>query len=110
MSVLLNERDFYDLTTAYLIRDVADGDVAFKIGGRQVVEIPFGQQDAHPCVLEIEEFLQIGEILGGLQLIDRSIGQRHIIGLRDFEHQLRFEAALDMEVQFGLRQAADKIV
>ena len=31
MSVLLTERDFYDLTTAYLKRDVADGDVHTEI-------------------------------------------------------------------------------
>ena len=86
------------------------GDGARHIRRREIVKILLVEQDAHTRVVEIEKRLQVGEIIGRLQIAYRGIGQIDPVAPGDFEHQVGFQTAFDMQVQFGLRQAPDKIV
>src|SRR5262249_41734748 len=90
--------------------DVADILLASarEIGPGQVVEILLGPQHGHALIVEIEKILQPGEAVGLPQGLDRVVSEPDAVALREREHQLRFEAALDMDVEFGLRQFVDE--
>ena len=81
-----------------------------EIGHRQVVEIDLAQQHRHALVIEVEEILQVGEGIGAPQRLDAVIGQPHIVAPGEREHQLRLQAAFDMNMQLRLRQAGDRCV
>ena len=91
------------------IADILAGGLA-EIVHRQVVEIRLGQQHRHALVVEVEEILQVGEGIGAAQRLDMSIGEADVVALGEREHQLRLQAALDMDVQLRLRQPRDRCV
>ena len=80
---------------------------ALEIGEGQILEVPARQEDVGPGVVDVEEVLQVGEVIGRAHRFDAVERNGHAVALRQFEHQLGFEAALDMEVQFRLGQAGD---
>ena len=79
------------------------------VGRGQFVEILFRLQDRRPCVVEIEEGLQIVEQVRRARCLDAGVGQRDVVALREFEHQLRFKRPLDVQMQLGFGQATDVI-
>ena len=90
--------------------DMADiiGLAALEIGVGQVVEIRLGLQHRHALIIDIEEILQIGEIVGGLDLLQRLEWQVDLIALGK-QHQLfRFQAPFQMKVKFCLGQGGDQ--
>ncbi len=72
------------------------------------VEVLLLQQSLHALVIEVEEVLQIAEVIGGLQGGDAVVPQGDAVAPGELEHQLRLEAALDVDVQLGLRDAGDE--
>jgi hypothetical protein len=79
-----------------------------EIGQGQVLEVGLGEQDARALVIDVQEVLQVGERVGGADLVHRLERQDHPVALGQLEHQLGLEAALDVHVQLGLGQAADE--
>src|SRR5262249_48660317 len=92
--------------------DVADvvGPCPFEVGPREVVKILLGDQDRHALVVEVEKILQVAEAVRAAQLVDRRIFQPNAVPSRQRDHQLRLEAALDMDVQLAFRQPLDQRV
>ena len=86
------------------------GNAALEIGPGEVEEILFVDEHAGTEVVEIEEGLQAVELIGGAQAVDIGPGQRHPVALAEGEHQLGFEGPLDMQVQFQLGQAGNKVL
>ncbi len=82
---------------------------AFQIGTGQLIEIALAAQHVHALIVEIEEVLQVAEVVGGAQGLDRVVRQGDAVSLGQGEGELRLQAALDVEVQLGLGQAVHKI-
>ena len=81
-----------------------------QIRHRQVVEIPLFQQHAHALVVDIQKGLQILELVRRTHRLDRIEGNPSTVAAGDLEHEVRLEAAFDVDVQFRLRQSADEII
>ena len=64
----------------------------------QVVEILLGQEDACALIVEIQEFLKAVKLVGGSQILDRSVREINPVAARDLEHQLRLQRAFDVHV------------
>src|SRR5882672_4566339 len=86
----------------------AVGAGALEVGLRHRVEVLLVAQHGRPGVVEIEERLQIVEGVGAPQRVDRRILQVDAMLAREGEHHLGLERALDVQVQLGLRDAADE--
>ena len=83
---------------------------AFEIGPGEVKEVLLGDQHRHALVVYVQKVLQLGELIGAAQRIDRFIGQADVVARGEREHQFRFEAALDVNMQLAFRQLADQKV
>ena len=81
---------------------------ALQIGERQIVEILLGEQHRHALVIDVEKILQVAKLVGCAHRFDRVVGQLDAVAARQREHQLRLEAALDVDVQLALRQPFDQ--
>ena len=84
------------------------GGDAVEIGHGQVVKVLLGHQDARALIVDVQEVLQVRERVGGADLLHGREGEGDPVASPELEHELRFEAALDMKVQFGLGQAGDE--
>ncbi len=90
--------------------DVADivGVRAFQVRPGQIVEILLRDQHRHALIVEVEKILQVAEPVGLAQRLDRRIGQADAVAARQREHELRLQAAFDVNVQFALGQSFDE--
>ena len=79
-----------------------------QVGGRQIVEVRFGQQDAHALVVDLQKGRQIVEIVRGTHFLDGSVRQLDAVAPSETELQLRLEGSLHMDVELGLRHAFDE--
>ena len=84
------------------------GGRAFQIGGGEVVEVLFGAQHVHAPVVDVQEVLQLGEAIGGPDLLHRAERDVDPVPAGQAHHQFRLERALQMKVQLGLGQRPDK--
>ena len=76
-----------------------------QVGGREIVEVLLGQQNAHALVVDPEEGRQIVEIVGGPHLLDRPVRQLDAVAPGEIELQLRLERPLHVHMQLSLRHA-----
>ena len=76
-----------------------------QVGGREIVEVLLGQQNAHALVVDPEEGRQIVEIVGGPHLLDRPARQLDAVATGEIELQLRLERPLHVHMQLSLRHA-----
>ena len=83
---------------------------ALDVGGGQVEEVLLGLQHGSTGVVEVEEGLQIGKLVGGAHFLHRSVRQGDAVLAGEREHHFRLERTLDVQMQLGLGQAADKVV
>ena len=81
---------------------------AREIGGRQVIEILFGLQNAHPLIIDVEKILQVRKGIGRADVLYGREGDGDAVAPREFEHQFGFERPFDMKVQLRLRERSDK--
>lgn len=81
---------------------------AAQVGQGQRMEIVLVAQHVGTGVVEIEEGLQVGKIVGRAQRLDVRVLERHAVLLGQREGQLGFERAFDMQMQFGLGDGADE--
>src|SRR4051812_34584589 len=83
---------------------------AFEIGPGKVVEILFRDQYRHSLVVEVEKVLQVSEPISIAQRVHRRIGKTDAVAARQCEHQLRLQAALDMNVQLAFGELFDQAI
>jgi hypothetical protein len=76
----------------------------------QISEVALGDEHCGPLVVDVEEGLQIIKLVRGTHLLDRGKRQLDTILLGEREHQLRFECALDVDMQLGLGQTLYEVV
>ena len=69
------------------VPDVVGGD-ALEIGEGQVLEVLAGQQHVRPGVVDVEEVLQVGEVIGRPNRLDAVERDGHPVPLGQLEHQL----------------------
>ena len=91
--------------------DVAD---AVRVGARevrqgQVAEVLARDERGAGGVVDVEERLQIGEVVGGPHFVDRGEREGDAVAGGQPEGQLGFERALEVDVQFDFRQAVDQV-
>src|SRR3546814_4565973 len=67
---------------------------ALQIGHGHVVEVVFGDQHAGARIVQIKERLQIFELIGRAQGLDRGKGQRNAIALRSEEHTSELQSLM----------------
>jgi hypothetical protein len=92
--------------------DVADvvGVGAREIGPGEVVEILLGDQHRHALIVDVEEILQVAEPISLPHRVDRRIRQADAVAARQRKHQLRLQAALDVNVQLAFGEPRDQSV
>src|SRR5262249_2741437 len=66
------------------------------------------EQDARALIVDIEKRLEIGKLIRLAHFIRSFERQRDPISRSQLKHQLWFERAFDVEMQFGLRHPFDK--
>jgi len=81
-----------------------------EVGQSQIVEVRLGQEHGHAFVVLGEERGEIVEVVGCAHLVRRGIGQLEAVAGRQLELQLRFERALDVQVELGLGDRPDERV
>ncbi len=81
-----------------------------QIGPGQVIEVLLGTQHVGAGVVEVEEFLQVAEVVGGAQGLDVRPGQGDAMALGQLEQQLGLQGAFQVQVQFGLGQGIEPVV
>ena len=87
----------------------AVGGGAAEIGQRQVAEVGLGAQHVGALIVDVEEVLEIAEVIGRAERLDRGEGQGDAVAPGELEHLLGLEAAFDVQVQLSLRKAADEV-
>jgi hypothetical protein len=90
--------------------DVADivGVRALEIGEGKVVEILLRDQHRHAEVVDVEKILQVAEAIRLPHRVDRRIRQADAVAARQRKHQLRLQAALDVDVQLAFGKPRDQ--
>src|SRR5690606_22382336 len=68
----------------------------------QLGEVVPGPQNGGALVVDVEERLQVGEPVGPLHGFHVAEGELDAVSGRQVEHQLRFERALDVDVELRL--------
>src|SRR5580704_8408136 len=84
------------------------GGGACEIRAGELGEVGALAQDRTTRVIQIEKRLQIAEAIGGAHLVDSLIRELDAVVLRETEHQLGLERALDVEVELDLGQPGDQ--
>src|ERR1700730_8662506 len=92
--------------------DVADvvGVGAREIGPGEVVEILLRDQYRHAAIVEVEEILQVAEPISLPHGVDPRIRQADAVAARQRKHQLRLQAALDVNVQLAFGEPRNQSV
>ena len=73
-----------------------------QVSPGEVVEVLFPEQYATARVIDVEEGLQVAENVGAADVLDRGIWQGNGVPVRQLEHQLRLECALNVQMKLGL--------
>jgi hypothetical protein len=76
-----------------------------EVGQHQVAEVGAGAQHIGAGVIQVEEGLQAVEGVGRLQRRLVGVGQRDAVAARQRKGQPGLQAALDVDVELGLRHA-----
>ncbi len=81
---------------------------AEQVRPHEVVEVLLGPEHVGSLVVDVQERLQVGELVGGPDVPHVREVEGHAVPLRQLEHHLRLERALDVEVQLGLGHGPDE--
>ena len=79
-----------------------------QVGHGEVVKILFGLQSLRSGIIQVQERLQIFKFIGLSNFFHALVGQGNAVFIRQGQHHLRFQRAFDVQVQFGLREIANK--
>ena len=80
-----------------------------KVNPGHVVKVLYFKQDRSPCVVNIEEALQVGKRISLAQRLLARIRQAQAIALRELENHLGFKRAFNVDVQLGFWDAAQQL-
>ena len=80
-----------------------------EIGPGEIMEVTFLDQNRHAGVIEVEKVLQTIELIGGVNLLHRSVGKFDPVAPGQRQHHFGLKGSLDMQVEFGLGQAFDEL-
>ena len=72
------------------------------------MEVVLVAQDVCALVVEVEKRLQVLEVVGAAQCLDRRIWERDVVLACQLEDHLGLERALDVQVQLGFGEASDE--
>src|SRR3989339_1736800 len=75
---------------------------------RQIVKILFFNQHIGAAVINIQKLLKVVEIVGSIQLVQRTVLQLQVVPDGNFKHQFRFESSLDMQMKFRFWNFSDE--
>ena len=78
---------------------------ALQIGESQIVEILLRDQHGHALIIDVEKILQVAKPVGLAQRFNRGVGQADAVAAGEREHQLGFQAAFDVDMQFTFWQS-----
>ena len=81
---------------------------ALEIGPGKVIKILLRDQHGHALIIDVEKILQIAEAIGLPHRVDRRVWQADAVAPRQRKHQLRLEAAFDMDVQLAFGKSRDQ--
>ena len=73
-----------------------------QVGLCQCVEVIRVAKHIRAGVVNVEEGLQIRELVGTAQILNRRIGQRNAVLFRELKRHFRLERAFDMQMQLRL--------
>ncbi len=76
----------------------------------EVPEILGRLQNPGPLVVDVEERLQVGEVVGGPKVVHVRESGLHPVAGRQFEEELRLERPFDVEMQFGFGKTSHERV
>jgi hypothetical protein len=79
-----------------------------EVAPGEVVEVLLRPQHRHREIVEVEEALEVLELVGPPHLLDRPVGKLDAVPLREGEHELGLEGALDVEVELGLGECGEE--
>src|SRR5574337_953711 len=82
----------------------------FKIGPGQIEEILLMKKHLDPFVIDIQERLEVVEAVRLAKLLDRGKSKGQVITPGHLTQQLRFQCALNMHMQLGFWQIANKLI
>ncbi len=82
---------------------------AGEVRHREGVEIAAVAKDVAAGVVEVEERLEVGKMVGGTDRVDRRIRQLDPMLGREAEHHLGLQRALDVEVELDLGEPLDQL-
>jgi hypothetical protein len=74
-----------------------------EVGGHEVVEVILGHEHRGALVIDVEEGLQVAELVGRPDCVDRRVPELDAVAQRQLEHHLGLERPLDVDVQLCLR-------
>ena len=75
---------------------------ALEVRGGERAKVVAIAEHVAAGVVEIEERLEVAELVGGADLVDRGVRELRTVLLGEREHQLGLERALDMQVKLDL--------
>jgi hypothetical protein len=81
---------------------------AREVRQRQLAEVLAGNEHGAGGVVDVEERLQVGKVVGGPHLLDRADRERDAVAGGQPDGQLRFERPLQVDVQLDLGQTVDQ--
>ena len=87
--------------------DIVGGDT-LEISVRQVMEVRLGLQDGHALIVDVEKVLQVGELIGGADFLQRLEGDVDLVAGGELHELFRLKAAFQVEVKLCLGQGVDQ--
>ncbi len=81
-----------------------------EVGVGEVGEVPLGPQNGHQLVVQVQKGLQVLEPVRLAEGVRVGVRQGHAVARGELEHELRFQGAFDMQVQFGFGEGHQSIL
>jgi hypothetical protein len=76
----------------------------------QLAEVTFVKQDLGAPVVEVQEGLKVGEVVGRANIPHGSVPEPYPVASGHLEHHLRLQRAFDVNVQFRLGYPPEELV
>ena len=81
----------------------------FQLRPSEIVKLPLFDKDICPLVITLQKILQISEPVGGAKFVNGIVFESYAVSGGKFETEFRLQRAVDINMQFGLRLAFDKV-
>ncbi len=81
----------------------------FQVCLSQIEEILLLDEDVGTLITDVEEFLKIVELVGGLQLFNRTVIYFDTVPSRQFKIKNRFQGPFDMNMEFRFGHSGNDV-